>query len=131
MKEENEIKPVPCSKINKGKKCGRLPTIIHPAPGLYYAVCRCPAHNFNGGKYQYLGMTREAAIRRWNDFHKLGIDHHEEDIKKLQKIFDLTKEQAYEYKTRNPDTNQYHKDSRGRMRPKHYTPHNRGKATTD
>lgn len=60
--------PVPCSRRNKGKKCGKLPKIINPVEGLYYAVCTCRSHSV-AGMYTFVGITPEKAIKAWNDFH--------------------------------------------------------------
>lgn len=120
MKEE--IQPVPCSRVRQGKKCGKLPRIIHPWPDLYYAICTCREHNQHFGKYQFLGTTKEKAIRRWNEFHLYGVDHTEEMIDKIAKALNYTQEQKNEFKTRNRNVDPKHKNSRGQLRPKHYSP---------
>lgn len=81
MKEP--IIPQPCRRIWNGQQCGKLPTIIHPEPGLYYAVCSCPGHSAFEGYYQFMGTTPESALRQWNDWQLYGISRDEELIDRL------------------------------------------------
>lgn len=127
--KEKVLTTVRCQRINNGKVCNKLPRLICAGQGLYYAVCSCAAHNANFGRYQFLGMTPKKAIKRWEDFHLHGNDHFEEDIKKLERIFELTKEQAYEFKNRHAITT--NKNSRGQVRPKHYSVNYRRKKCVD
>lgn len=116
---ECKIQPVPCKRINRGKICGKLPRIIHPAPDLYYAVCTCEGHNALFGRYQFLGTTPERAIQRWNDFHLHDITHNDELIEKIAQIMQYTEEEKDELKNKRVATS--NKNSRSQVRPKHYS----------
>lgn len=101
------IVPEPCRRINDGKKCGRMPTIIHPEPGLYYAVCSCAGHKAFDGYYQFIGRTPEAALRQWNDWNLYGIRHDEQLIDAIAEALGYSneykqqkKEEIYERKNK-------------------------------
>ena len=50
-------------KSDKCTHCGNYPTIVaYPADGLYYAKCSCE----NYLPCEFLGVTRNHAIRGWN-----------------------------------------------------------------
>ena len=80
------IIPEPCRRINKGKPCGKMPMIINPEKGLYYAVCTCPGHKAHEGYYQFIGTTPEGALKQWNDWQLYGITHNEETIEKIASL---------------------------------------------
>ena len=101
------IIPEPCRRINKGKKCGRMPRIINPEKGLYYAVCSCAGHKAFDGYYQFIGRTPEAALKQWNDWNLYGITHNEQFIEAISKAMGYPdeytkarKEELYERKNK-------------------------------
>lgn len=89
--------PVPCSRLNRGKRCGKLPTIYHPYPDMYYAICSCPAHKKE--MYMFLGWTEDKAIQRWNEYHLYGSGT-ERKIDMIYDLLDYTKEQKDAIKDR-------------------------------